>query len=137
MGFPRHSLSPVELASMLESERTGDAFLAYRDGGGDLRFAPLGRLTSAAIGRGEDNEVELPWDAEVSRTHAQLVLVGGEWTLVDDGLSRNGSFGEEKGILGQRRLGGGDGGGGGGTPPRFPGPPPAPRRTAGRAPAAP
>jgi pSer/pThr/pTyr-binding forkhead associated (FHA) protein len=108
MGFPRHSLSPVELASMLEAERRGEAFLVYRDGGGDLRFGPLGRLTSAAIGRGEDNEVELPWDAEVSRTHAQLVLVGGEWTLVDDGLSRNGSFVNEERILGQRRLGDGD-----------------------------
>jgi DNA-binding CsgD family transcriptional regulator len=108
MGFPRHSLSPAELASMLEAERRGEAFLAYRGGGGDLRFAPLGRLTSAAIGRGEGNEVELRWDAEVSRTHAQLVLVGGEWTLVDDGLSRNGSFVNEERIRGQRRLADGD-----------------------------
>jgi pSer/pThr/pTyr-binding forkhead associated (FHA) protein len=108
MGFPNHSLSPAELVSMLEAERGGEAFFVYRDGDGDLRFGPLGRLKSAAIGRGEDNDIELAWDAEVSRTHAQLVLVGGEWTIVDDGLSRNGSFVNGERILRQRRLSDGD-----------------------------
>ena len=60
------------------------------------------------IGRGEHNDFELGWDAEVSRTHAQLVLVGGEWTLVDDGLSRNGSFLNGERIHGRRRLADGD-----------------------------
>ena len=93
---------------MLEAERRGEAFLIYRDGSGDLRLGPLGERTSAAIGRGEDNEFELPWDPEVSRTHAQLTLVGGQWTLVDDGLSRNGSFVNGERIHGQRRLADGD-----------------------------
>jgi pSer/pThr/pTyr-binding forkhead associated (FHA) protein len=108
MGFPRHSLSPAELASMLEAERKGEAFLVYRDGSGDLRLGPLGKRTSAAIGRSEDNDFELSWDQEVSRTHAQLMLVGGQWTLVDDGLSRNGSFVNGERIHGQRRLADGD-----------------------------
>ncbi len=108
MDFPPHSLSPAELTSLLEAERMGGAFLVYRDGAGDLRFGPLDGDTSVTIGRGEHNDFELAWDAEVSRTHAQLVLVGGEWTLVDDGLSRNGSFLNGERILGRRRLADGD-----------------------------
>jgi len=108
MGFPPHSLSPAELASLLEAERKGEAFLAYRDGTGDLRLGPLEGLTSVAVGRGEENDIELAWDAEVSRAHAQLALIGGEWTLVDDGLSRNGSFVNDERILGRRRLVDGD-----------------------------
>jgi DNA-binding CsgD family transcriptional regulator len=108
MGFPPHSLSPAELTSLLEAERKGGAFLAYRDGAGDLRLEPLDGVTSVTIGRGEDNDFELAWDAEVSRTHAQLVLIGGEWALVDDGLSRNGSFLNGDRIVGRRRLADGD-----------------------------
>jgi pSer/pThr/pTyr-binding forkhead associated (FHA) protein len=108
MAFPPHSLSPAELASLLEAERKGEAFLAYRDGDGDLRLGALDRFTSVTIGRGEHNDFELPWDGEVSRTHAQLVQVGEEWTLVDDGLSRNGSFLNGERIHGRRRLVDGD-----------------------------
>ncbi|MEA2333409.1 MAG: hypothetical protein QOH58_3547 [Thermoleophilaceae bacterium] len=108
MSFPPHSLSPAELASLLEAERTGAAFLAYRDGAGDLRLGPLDGVTSLTIGRGEHNDLVLAWDAEVSRTHAQLVLFGVEWTLADDGLSRNGSFVNGERVLGRRRLADGD-----------------------------
>jgi hypothetical protein len=50
----------------------------------------------------------LAWDSEVSRTHAQLELIGGEWALVDDGLSRNGSFVNGERLAGRRRLADGD-----------------------------
>jgi len=63
------------------------------------------RLT---VGRGEHNAIALDWDPEVSRTHAQLELVGDEWTLVDDGLSRNGSFVNGERVAGRRRLADGD-----------------------------
>jgi pSer/pThr/pTyr-binding forkhead associated (FHA) protein len=108
MQFPPHSLSPAELTSLLEAERRGGAFLAYRDGAGDLRLGTLDGVTSATIGRGEGNDFQLGWDAEVSRTHAQLELIGGEWTAVDDGLSRNGSFLNGERIVGRRRLADGD-----------------------------
>jgi FHA domain/Bacterial regulatory proteins, luxR family len=108
MTFPPHSLSPAELSALLAAEREGGPFLAYRDGAGDLRLAPLVDLTSVTIGRGEHNDIELGWDAEVSRTHAQLELVGAEWTLVDDGLSRNGSFINGERVVGRRRLSEGD-----------------------------
>ena len=104
MGFPRHSLSPSELAALLEAERRGVSFLAYRDGAGDLRIEALGGLTRVAIGRSTENDIELDWDPEVSRIHAQLELVGGDWTLIDDGLSRNGSFVNGERVRGRRRL---------------------------------
>lgn len=89
---------------MLEAERQDASFLAYRDGAGDLRIESLDGLTRFAIGRSAENEVELGWDPEVSRTHAQLELVGGDWTLVDDGLSRNGTFVNGERVRGRRRL---------------------------------
>jgi pSer/pThr/pTyr-binding forkhead associated (FHA) protein len=108
MPLPPHSLSPAELGSLLEAERRRAAFLAYRDGAGDLRLVPLDQVESLTIGRGEHNDLGLAWDAEVSRTHAQLVLVGDQWTLADDGLSRNGSFVNGERIHGRRRLAEGD-----------------------------
>jgi hypothetical protein len=47
-------------------------------------------------------------DTQVSRTHALLELVGEEWTLVDDGLSRNGSFVNAERVLRRQRLAPGD-----------------------------
>ena len=46
----------------------------------------------------------LTWDPEVSRAHALLEPVGEEWTLVDDGLSRNGSFVNGGRVHGRQRL---------------------------------
>ena len=108
MTFPRHSLSPAELTSLLEAERSGDVFLAYRDDASGLRIRHLDGAASVAIGRHEDNDLVLGWDAEVSRTHLRLELIGGEWTLVDDGLSRNGSFVNGERVVGRRRLADGD-----------------------------
>jgi DNA-binding NarL/FixJ family response regulator len=52
--------------------------------------------------------VALTWDSEVSRAHAELVRVGAEWTLVDDGLSLNGSFVNSQLVRSRRRLHDGD-----------------------------
>jgi FHA domain/Bacterial regulatory proteins, luxR family len=108
MTFPRHSLSPAELSALLAAEREGSPFLAYRDGTGDLRLGPLEDQTRVTLGRDEHNDFQLDWDPEVSRTHAQLELVGAEWTIVDDGLSRNGSFVNGERVHGRRRLADGD-----------------------------
>ena len=40
--------------------------------------------------------------------HAVLERAGGHWTLVDDGLSRNGSFVNGRRVHGRRRLDHGD-----------------------------
>jgi pSer/pThr/pTyr-binding forkhead associated (FHA) protein len=50
----------------------------------------------------------LDWDRQVSRSHAQLERHGTDWTLVDDGLSRNGSQVNGERVAGQRRLQDGD-----------------------------
>ena len=49
-----------------------------------------------------------PWDSEVSRLHAQLEPVGRDWIVVDDGLSRNGTFVNGERVNGRRRLRDGD-----------------------------
>ena len=60
------------------------------------------------IGRRTDNHLALEWDGEVSRVHAELERVAGEWAVVDDGLSRNGTFVNGERVTGRRRLRDGD-----------------------------
>ena len=97
--------SPRELKALIEAERTGVPFLHWRDGASEqhmLMLAPdRARVT---IGRREQSDIPLAWDAEVSRAHALLEPVGEEWTLVDDGLSRNGSFVNGNRLRGRQRL---------------------------------
>jgi pSer/pThr/pTyr-binding forkhead associated (FHA) protein len=108
MGFPPHSLSASKLAALRAAEREGAPFLAYKDAAGDLQLVSLAELDRLTVGRSEHNRLALSWDAEVSRTHAQLEAVGGDWTLVDDGLSRNGTFLNGERLVGRRRLDDGD-----------------------------
>jgi pSer/pThr/pTyr-binding forkhead associated (FHA) protein len=60
------------------------------------------------IGRSPTADVSLEWDPEVSKLHAQLEVVGGDCTLVDDGLSTNGSYVNEDRVSGRKRLNDGD-----------------------------
>src|SRR4051812_20473155 len=88
----RH-VSPMELAQRLQAERRGLPFLVHLDGSGCQRLVDLGVAAQMlSIGRGPATDIALSWDGEVSRVHAVLERVGDDWTLVDDGLSRNGSF---------------------------------------------
>ena len=82
--------------------------LVYRDDTGAQRFVPLEGKTSLTIGRGSGCDVRLAWDDRVSRVHAGLERVGSDWTLVDDGLSRNGTFLNGERLNGRRRLRDGD-----------------------------
>jgi pSer/pThr/pTyr-binding forkhead associated (FHA) protein len=104
-----HRATPAELRARLEAERRAQPFLLYRDASGAQQIRDLGpepaRLT---IGRHPSCEVALPDDPEVSRVHAELECLHGEWTLVDDGRSRNGSFVNGERVHGRRRLRDGD-----------------------------
>ncbi len=100
-------VSPVELAERLKTERRGVPFALYLDGDGRQRIVELGGR-ALCIGREPSSEIPLTWDTEVSRSHAVLERVGAEWTLVDDGLSRNGSFVNGHRIRGRQRLADGD-----------------------------
>jgi DNA-binding CsgD family transcriptional regulator len=101
--------SVAELKERLDAERAGVSFLLYRDGGGHQRVFPLDpHHARVTIGRGSATDIWLDWDGEVSRAHAELQCVGGEWTVSDDGLSRNGSYVNGERIRGRKRLADGD-----------------------------
>src|ERR687884_443802 len=104
-----HSASPAELRARIEAERRGRPFLVYRADGREQRILDLdGHGTRLSVGRGLTNELSVPWDTEVSRLHAELECIAGEWTVSDDGLSRNGSFVNGQRISGRHRLRDGD-----------------------------
>jgi hypothetical protein len=104
-----HSLAPRELKAVLEAERAGEPFLAYRDADRRLDLYVLGRHDGAiTVGRRLETDLSIPWDAEVSGLHAALQRLGGEWTIEDDGLSTNGTFVGEARTRGRHRLRNGD-----------------------------
>jgi pSer/pThr/pTyr-binding forkhead associated (FHA) protein len=104
-----HQSTPAELRARLAMERAGRPFVVYRDGGGHQRIVELdGAGDELTIGRRPTCNVPLGWELGVSRVHAQLVRIGSDWAVVDDGLSRNGTFVNGRRIDGRRRLRDGD-----------------------------
>jgi len=106
-----HSATAAELQERIRADFAGDPYLLLRDGDGAQQIQSLAeageRLT---VGRRPGCELALSWDAKVSGTHAQLErLGGGDWTLVDDGLSRNGSYVNGERPRQRRRLADADG----------------------------
>ncbi|HEU5252070.1 MAG TPA: FHA domain-containing protein [Solirubrobacterales bacterium] len=104
----RPSVSAPELKAQIEAERVGRPFLVFRDGGGEQVILPIEANAELWVGRGASADVRLEWDEEVSALHAQIEVVRDECTLVDDGLSRNGSFVNEERVHGRRHLRDGD-----------------------------
>jgi predicted component of type VI protein secretion system len=84
----------------------------YRDAEGQPLVHVL-RSSPVTIGRSSSADICLSWDARVSRMHARLELVGDDpatdWTVVDDGSSRNGSYVNGERIRGRAHLREGDG----------------------------
>jgi hypothetical protein len=98
--------SPSDLKEIIDAERTGEPFLHWRDGDGAQHVLFLDghggeRLT---VGRRPDSDIALAWDLEVSRAHALLERIGGQWTVLDDGLSRNGTYLNGSRVLGRHTL---------------------------------
>jgi pSer/pThr/pTyr-binding forkhead associated (FHA) protein len=85
--------TPSDLKAIIEAERTGRAFVHWRVSGAGQQLLLLGdgreRLT---VGRRTESDVALVSDPEVSRLHAWLEVIGGQWTVVDENVSRNGTF---------------------------------------------
>ena len=105
---PRQT-SAAELKGQIEAERGGRPFLVLRDGEGEQRIVVIEEGTSELwVGRGEAAGLRIDWDEEVSALHAQIEVVAGECTLLDDGLSRNGSFVGTERVHGRKHLRDGD-----------------------------
>jgi pSer/pThr/pTyr-binding forkhead associated (FHA) protein len=92
-----HRSSPADLKARIAAERAVGAFLVYRNDAGEQWIVALEAGPAAmTVGRALSCRIAVPWDGEASRVHAQLDLVGDRCTLLDDGLSRNGTFVNEQ-----------------------------------------
>ena len=96
--------SPAELKAQIEAERLGLPFLVYRDGSATQQIYMLPDVDRVTVGRSAPTDICLDWDTEVSRLHAELERFGGDWTIADDGLSRNGTHVNSEKVVGRRRL---------------------------------
>jgi pSer/pThr/pTyr-binding forkhead associated (FHA) protein len=103
-----HRRTPAELKAVIAAQRTGTAFLEYRDGDDEQRIIALGpERERLSVGRLAGCEVALTWDTEVSRAHALLEQAGGAWTVEDRGSS-NGTLVNAARINGPHVLRDGD-----------------------------
>jgi hypothetical protein len=101
-GTSPYSWSAVELQQIILAERLGRPFLVWRDAAGIQQLFSLGAESRVSIGRHASNRLALT-DSEVSRTHAELEFVGADWTITDDGLSRNGTWLNDNRLAGRHR----------------------------------
>jgi DNA-binding CsgD family transcriptional regulator len=106
---PVDAQSVSELKARVEAERGGRPFLLYRDADGrqQLFFFEPGSA-SASVGRRPPSDLLLDWDDQVSRLHARFERIEGDWEVVDDGLSSNGTFVNAERLSGRCRLNDGD-----------------------------
>jgi pSer/pThr/pTyr-binding forkhead associated (FHA) protein len=100
--------SPTEQASIQSAESRTSPFVVYRDVNGRQRIYELPESGQVTIGRGLWTDISLNWDEATSRLHARLESLSDDWTVVDDGTSRNGTFLNGERVEGRRRLGDGD-----------------------------
>jgi pSer/pThr/pTyr-binding forkhead associated (FHA) protein len=95
--------------SAIEAERGGRPFLLYRDGDDrEQVFSFEPGSAEASVGRQKSSDLVLDWDGQVSRLHARFERVDDAWVVVDDGLSRNGTFVNGERLSGRHRLSDGD-----------------------------
>jgi pSer/pThr/pTyr-binding forkhead associated (FHA) protein len=98
-----------DVKARLEAERAGRPFLLYQDGDDRQQlfvFEP--GSAGVSVGRRPPSDLVLEWDDQVSRLHARFEPVPDGWEVVDDGLSRNGTFVNQERLNGRRRLHDGD-----------------------------
>src|SRR5437588_11858076 len=102
-------VSARELQAVLNAERNGAPFFVFRAPEGRQRLVPFAsELSELTVGRTPAADLSIDWDDQVSALHAVIGRLAGELTLVDDGLSRNGSYVNGELVHGRRRLRDGD-----------------------------
>jgi len=82
--------------------------LQFADEHGRIHEHVLDAAERVSIGRSPDATIPLEADSTVSRLHAIIESVDSNWTVIDDGLSRNGTFVNGERITGRRLLRSGD-----------------------------
>ncbi|HEX9831465.1 MAG TPA: FHA domain-containing protein [Mycobacterium sp.] len=82
--------------------------LQFTDDHGYACEHSLDNAERVVIGRSPDATIPLLADNSVSRLHAIIEWVDTHWTVVDDGLSRNGTFVNGERVNGRRPLHSGD-----------------------------
>jgi pSer/pThr/pTyr-binding forkhead associated (FHA) protein len=102
-----YELTVRELVAVRAVDRLGTPHLLLRDGGGELVLHAL-TVSPVRLGRAPESDLIVDWDPEVSRAHVRFEDVGGRWSVVDDGLSRNGTWIGEQRVSGRRLLAGGE-----------------------------
>src|SRR5690348_4736923 len=100
--------SEEEQAALAEAASGTSPFVVLRDAVGHQVIVFLDDDRPRTIGRRPAADISLRWDRQVSRLHAELRCLAGEWTIVDDGLSQNGTYVNEVRLVGRRRLLDGD-----------------------------
>jgi FHA domain len=105
---PARAVTPRELKHVIETERTGVPFLLYRDQDAAMCLLALESERAVTIGRAQDVGLQLSWDPNVSSVHAEIVPIGRQWLIIDEGVSRNGTFVNSERLTGRRRLCNGD-----------------------------
>jgi pSer/pThr/pTyr-binding forkhead associated (FHA) protein len=86
----------------------GRPVLQYTDEHGQVREHVLDSTARVVIGRAPNATIPVLDDSSVSRLHAALEWMDTHWTVIDDGLSRNGTFVNGQRITGRRPLHPGD-----------------------------
>jgi len=108
-GVSGNELAPEDTPELAAARRCSDPYLVYRDAHARQRVLSLpDTWDRVTIGRGMGADVALTWDPDLSRVHAELSRLADDWTVIDDGLSRNGTFVNDQRIEGRRRLLDGD-----------------------------
>jgi hypothetical protein len=110
--------SAAELKRLIELDREGLPYV-LRDADDRQLEMTLNPDRPLVVGRGTECDLTLAWDAAASRIHAELLCRGGSWFVLDDGISRNGTFVNGERVHGRRRLRDGDTMVVGKTPLRF------------------
>jgi pSer/pThr/pTyr-binding forkhead associated (FHA) protein len=103
-----HVATPAELQARLDTARDGAPFLVLRHPQTGQQLVRLKDSSRVTIGRRSECDLWLQWDGRVSRLHAELLCIGGEWIVADDGLSANGTWVNDSRLNGRRRLRDGD-----------------------------
>ena len=82
--------------------------LQFADERGRIHEHVLDAAERVSIGRSPDATIPLLADSSVSRLHAIIESVDNNWIVIDDGLSRNGTFVNGERVTGRRLLRSGD-----------------------------